>query len=151
MPFAWGQAKIQVWESLMSQELVILGVDFNLLYLDSNRFYLIFGTILLQLHIIIFQEWICEKIDSCGKRKGFRLDSRRKGSKLIFGAENIKIRCKNIQAKKVSSPLPTPEAWHGPCHHRHDCARCKTPFCCFFQSGGTRVEDKYALIHHHKY
>jgi len=40
----------------MSQELVILGVDFNLLYLDSNRFYLIFGTILLQLHIIIFQE-----------------------------------------------------------------------------------------------
>jgi len=60
------------------------------------------------LHIIIFQERICEKIDSCRKRKGFRLDSRRKGSKIIFGVENIKIRCKNIQAKEVSSQWPRP-------------------------------------------
>jgi len=43
------------------------------------------------LHIIIFQERIGEKIDSCGKIKGFKLDSRRKGSKIIFVAENIKI------------------------------------------------------------
>jgi len=76
-----------------------------------------------QLHIIIFQERICEKIDSCRKRKGFRLDLRGKGSKIIFGVENIKIWCKYIQAKEVSSQLPKPEAWHGTCHQRHGRAR----------------------------
>jgi len=114
----------------------LLGVDFNLFYLDSNRFYLIFGTILLQLHIIIFQKRICEKIDSCRKRKGFELDSRRKGSKILFRAKIMKIQCKNIQANKVSRQLPKPEAWHGPCHHRHDRARYFGPFCYFFKKVG---------------
>jgi len=84
------------------------------------------------LHIIIFRERICEKIDSWGKRKGFELDSRRKGYKMLFGAKIMKIWCKNIQANKVSEPMPTPEGWHGSCHHRHGRARCSSLSCCFF-------------------
>jgi len=45
-----------------------------------------------------------------GKKKSVELDSRIKGSKILFEAKNIKIRCKNIQAVKVSSQMPTPEA-----------------------------------------
>jgi len=91
------------------------------------------------LRIIIFQERIYEKIDSCGKRKRFELDSRRKGSKILFGAKNIKIRCKNIHTIKVSEPIPTLEGWHDPCCHKHGRAQCWTPFLLFFQSGGTVV------------
>ena len=61
----------------------------------------------------------------------FELASRWKGSKILFGAKNIKIRCKNSNAVKVSRHKPKSEAWHSPCHHWHDRARLLAPFCCF--------------------
>jgi len=66
------------------------------------------------------------------KQRVLSLIQGEKDLKYLFGAKNIKIRCKNIHAVKVSRHMPKSEAWHDTCHHRHGHARLIGPFLLFF-------------------
>jgi len=111
MHFAWGQAKIQVWGSLMSQQISVFNIIFEsvLFIFDFILFHIISFLELFYFNckLFMFQEQIFERLSLRAKEMIIGADSCPKYEDLIqkylvqgFMSKNMNISYKNIMCKE---------------------------------------------------